>query len=286
MADLIIAGVALGAIYGLAGLSFVMIHNATGVVNFAHGDIVVVGGLVAAVAVTTLDIPLALGLVLVVAVAMPLGVLLEVVAFRPLRGKPFASVFTISIAVGIMLSSGLLIAFGPRPRTLPPIAPGRLDLGLFTIGWHGLFILALTGVLVLAQWWLFQRTRLGFRLRATAEDPMMARLLGIRVGRMTATTFGIASAYAAIAGVLLAPVIFLSNDTGSTLILKIFVAVVIGGFGSVAGALLGGVTLGVFEVLTSAYISSAYSDAIVFALLLVILLVRPQGFLGKVQTRV
>lgn len=286
MAELVVAGVALGAIYGLAGLSFVMVHSATGVVNFAHGDLVVVGGMVGAVAVTALGVhPLVAGL-LIVLLMVPIGAFLEVAAFRPLRDKPFASAFTISIAVGIILSSGLLIALGPRPRTLPPVAPGRVDVGLFTVGWHSLFIVALTAVLVTLQWWLFQRTRLGFRLRATAEDPMMARLTGIRVGRMTALTFGIATAYAGIAGVLLAPVVILSSDTGSALILKIFVAVVIGGFGSVAGALLGGLFLGVFEVLASAYISSAYADAIVFGLLLVVLLVRPQGFLGAVQSRV
>jgi len=286
MADLIVAGIALGAIYGLAGLSFVMVHNATSVVNFAHGDLVVVGGIAAAVMVASFGIHPVLTVPVVVLLLTPIGALLEIYAFRPLRGKPFASSFTISIAVGIILSSGLLILFGPQPRSLPPIAVGRLDAGLFSVRWHSLFIVLLTGMLVTVQWWLFQRTHLGYRLRATAADPMMAQLVGIRIGRMTAFTFGIASAYAGIAGVLLAPVIFLSSDTGSTLILKIFVAVVIGGFGTVAGAVLGGVTLGVFEILASAYVSSAYADAIVFGLLLVILLVRPQGFLGKVQARV
>jgi branched-chain amino acid transport system permease protein len=286
MADLLVAGIALGAVYGLAGLSFVMVHNATGVVNFAHGDLVVLGGMVGAAVVAAAGVPPLVAVVAVAVLLAPIGMALEVFTFRPLRGKPFGSAFTISIAVSIVLSSAMLLVLGPQPVTLPPIAEGALEAGLFRIGWHSLLIVVVTMVLVVLQWWLFQRTQLGFRLRATAEDPTTARLMGVRVNRMTALTFGLAAAYAGVAGVLLAPVVFLSSDTGSTLILKIFVAVVIGGFGSVAGAVLGGVLLGVFETLTTAYISSAYANAIVFALLFAILLVRPQGFLGKVQTRV
>jgi branched-chain amino acid transport system permease protein len=284
--DLLVAGIALGAIYGLAGLSFVMVFNATSVVNFAHGDLIVIGGMVAAYLATSMGLHPLVAIGGVVAVLVPIGVALEVFTFRPLRDKPFASVFTISVAVSIILSSGLLIVLGPQPRTIPPLVAGAIEIGAFTIKWHSLIIVVTTGVLVVAQWWLFQRTRLGFRLRATAEDPTTARLMGISVHRMTATTFGLASAYAGIAGVLLAPVIFLSSTTGSTLILKIFVAVVIGGFGSIAGAVVGGLVLGIFEIMTSAYVSSAYANAIVFALLFAILIVRPRGILGKVQTRV
>lgn len=286
MADLLVAGIALGAIYGLAGLSFVMVHNATGVVNFAHGDLVVLGGLLGATVVTAIGLPPLVAVLVVAAVLTPIGMALEVFTFRPLRSKPFGSAFTISIAVSIVLSSAMLIVLGPQPVTLPPIASGALDVGVVTIGWQNVLIVAVTAVLFVLQGWLFQRTRLGFQLRAAAEDPETARLMGVRVNRMTALTFGLAAAYAGVAGVLLAPVVFLSSDTGSTLILKIFVAVVIGGFGSVAGAVLGGVLLGMFEILAAAYISSAYASAIVFALLFAILLVRPQGFLGKVQTRV
>lgn len=286
MLDLLVAGIALGAIYGLAGLSFVMVFNATGVVNFAHGDLIVIGGMVAAYLAASMGLNPVLAVGGAVAVLVPLGVALEVFTFRPLRNEPFASVFTISVAVSIVLSSGLLILLGPQPRTIPPFIAGRVGLGPVAINWHNLLIVGTTLVLVMLQWWLFQRTRLGFRLRATAQDPVTARLMGINVNRMTATTFGLASAYAGIAGVLLAPVIFLSSTTGATLILKIFIAVVIGGFGSIAGAVLGGLILGVFEVLTSAYVSSAYANAIVFAVLFAILIVRPRGILGKVQSRV
>lgn len=286
MVDLVIAGVALGAIYGLAGLSFVMVHNATGVVNFAHGDLVVLGGMLGAGFVAAAGLPPLLAVLAVAAVLVPIGMALEVFTFRPLRSRSFGSAFTISIAVSIILSSAMLILLGPQPVTLPPVASGALDVGWFAVRWQSVLIVVVTMVLVVLQGWLFARTRLGFQLRATAEDPVTARLMGVRVNRMTALTFGLAAAYAGVAGVLLAPVVFLSSDTGSTLILKIFIAVVIGGFGSVAGAVLGGVMLGVFEILAAAYISSAYANAIVFALLFAILLVRPQGFLGKVQTRV
>lgn len=286
MADLLVAGIALGSIYCLAGLGFVLVHNATGAVNFAHGDLVVLGGMMAAAAVTATGVAPLIVMLAVPVLMFPLGVFLEVVAFRPLREKNFSAAFTISIAISVIITAVLLITLGAAPRSLVPLKGGILDLGGFSLPWQSFVIILVTTGLVALQWWLFQRTVLGFKLRAAASDPETARLMGIRVNKMTAVTVGLAVTYAGVAGVLLAPVVVLQTDTGAALILKIYVAVVIGGFGSVAGAVIGGLSLGTLEVFTSAYISSAYVNAIIFGLLFLVLLLRPQGVLGKLQVRV
>ncbi|MGW4822800.1 branched-chain amino acid ABC transporter permease [Streptomyces sp. NPDC004227] len=286
MVDLLAAGIALGSIYVLAGLGFVLVHNATGAVNFAHGDLVVLGGMTAAALVSTLGVSPILVAVCVPILMFPLGLALETFAFRPLRTKNFSAAFTISIAISVIVSNVLLLTLGPEARTLAPLKEGRLQIGSFGVPWQSVLIVLLTVVMVAFQWWLFQRTVLGFKLRAAAQDPETARLMGIPVNRMTSVTVGVAVTYAGIAGVLLAPVVLLSSGSGSSLILKLYVAVVIGGFGSAIGAVIGGLSLGLLEVFTASYVSSSYVNAIIFALLFAVLLARPQGILGRTEVRV
>ena len=286
MVDLLAAGISLGAIYCLAGLGFVLVFNATGAVNFAHGDLVVLGGLIGAATVTSLGIPPLLIIVAIPVAMFPIGLLLEKIAFRPLRKKNFSSAITISIAVSIIISSLLLIILGPQPRTMPALIGGQVSFGGDSLPWQSIVIVLFTLLMCVLQWWLFQKTRLGFMLRASAEDPDTARLMGIRVDRMTGITVGLATTYAGIAGVLLAPIVILSSSSGSSLILKIYVAVVIGGIGSAVGAIVGGLALGLLEVMTAAYVSSSYVDALIFSLLFVVLLIRPQGVFGRVEVRV
>jgi Branched-chain amino acid ABC-type transport system, permease components len=286
MVELILAGISLGSIYSLAGLGFVLVFNATRAVNFAHGDLVVLGGMVAAATATVLGVSPWLVLLAVPLVMFPLGVGLEIVAFRRLREKNFSSALTISIAISLILSSGMLIVLGPEPRRLRPLVDGQLQVGSVTMTWQSLIIVCVTAVLVAIQWWLFQHTSLGFKLQAAAQDPETARLMGIPVNRMTWLTVGFAVTYAGVAGVLVSPVVILSSSSGSALILKIYIAVVIGGFGSAMGAVIGGLSLGVLEVMITGYVTSGYVDALIYAALFVVLLVRPQGILGKVQVRV
>lgn len=286
MVDLIVAGVTLGSIYCLAGLGFVLVFNSTGVVNFAHGDLVVLGGMAAAATATALGTPPLLVLAAVPLAMFPLGLALEKAALKPLRRKNFSSAITISIAVSVIVSSLLLIVLGPEPRTLAPLVDGRIDLLGSSVPWQSILVVVATALLCGFQWWLFQRTRLGYQLRASAQDPDTARLMGIKVDRMTALTVGIASSYAGVAGVLLAPIVILASDSGSPLTLKLYVAVVIGGFGSAVGAIVGGLSLGLMEVYITTYVSSSYVDAIIFGLLFAVLLIRPQGILGRVQERV
>lgn len=288
MASLVLSGLALGAIYCVAALGFVLVHSATGVINFAHGDLVVLAGLGAAAVASASGMP-SVAILVVVAVAMvPIGLILDRWVFRPLtkEGFGFSSSFTAGIALSIIIASSLLLILGPAPRRLNPLVTGKLSVFGLTVPTENVVVISVVGLLVLFQWWLFNRTNLGVGLRATAQSKMTAQLMGIRVGWMTALTFGLAAAYAGVGGVLLAPEIFLNQDTGPSLMLKIYIAVVIGGFGSLAGAVVGGLALGVAETLTAAYISSGYANAIVYGLLFVLLLVRPQGIFGKVRVRV
>jgi branched-chain amino acid transport system permease protein len=286
MLELLIAGISLGSIYALAALGFIMIYNATSAVNFAHGELVVLGGFLGVSLFEAWQVPTYLLLILVPVLMLFVGVGFEFIGHRPLQGRPFTAVFTSTMAIGIIISSSELIAFGPQPRRLPSLREGLVELGSIRTPWQDLFIILTMILLVLFQRWLFSRTMIGYQLRATAQDPVAAQLVGIRVRRMMMATFALASAYAGVAGVLLAPVFFVTTTTGLGLILKIYIAVVIGGFGSLVGGIIGGVGLGVLEVFTSAYISSAYRDAIIFGILFLFLLVRPQGILGRVEARV
>ena len=233
MPQLVLNGIAIGCIYALVSCGFVWVYQCVGAVNFAHGELVMVGAYLGVTASVLLGWPPALSLVVAVAASALIGLAFQRVAYKPVHGRP--------------------------PLTF----------------------IVVTVLVFLLQALFFTGTRLGRRLRATAEDQETARLMGVKVGTMIALTFSLSAALAALAGALVAPVIFVSPDLGLFIILKAFIAIVIGGFGSIAGTLVGGVFLGVIEVLTAAYVSSAYKDVVAFALLVVVLLVLPHGFFGE-----
>lgn len=285
MVELFIAGISLGSIYALAALGFIMIHNATGAVNFAHGELVVLGGFIAVGLWESFGLPTVLLLVMVPVAMIAVGIVLEFAGYRPLQGRPFTSVFVSTMAIGIIISSATLIIYGAKPRSLPPLREGLMSFAGISTTWQNALVIGIMAGLVLFQRWLFGSTMVGYQLRATAQDPIAARLMGVPVGRMTVATFALAAVYAGIAGVLMAPVFFVSTTSGVSLILKIYIAVVIGGFGSLLGGLIGGLGLGVMEVMTAAYISSAYRDAIIFGVLFLFLVVRPQGLFGTLHMR-
>lgn len=285
MIPLLVSGLAIGAIYALAALGFVMIYNATRAVNFAHGELVMLGGYMAITASAALGVPPAAALLLVPLGMAAIGVLLQLVAYEPLRNKPFETVFVSTLAIGIILSNLVQVIWGPSPRAFQPVVPGYIGLGATQLSWQQVLIVLIGLVLVAFQRWLFAHTALGRQLRATAQDSEAALLMGVRVRRMIVFTFALAAAFAGVAGVLVAPILFLLPSMGPTLILKIYIAVVIGGFGSLGGAVLGGLALGVLEVLTAGYITSEFQQAVTFGVLLLVLLFRPQGLFGEIAER-
>jgi branched-chain amino acid transport system permease protein len=272
----------MGSIYALVALGFVLIFNAVNVVNFAQGEFAMVPAFVAVWLMSSLNIPFALTCVITVIFMGVFGIVFQRIAYYPLRHRSFLPVVISTIGVGIFLKNGAQIIFGAEPLSMPrPTSATALNmLGVFVDPQYIVIILC-TLVLLGFQHFFFEKTMLGKKMLATAQDKQMARLLGIRVGKMIAITFAYSSILGAVAGILVGPIFFVTKEMGAMIGLKAFCSAILGGFGSVPGAILGGLFLGVIEVFASYYISSAYRDAFAFIILILVLLLRPQGFFGE-----
>lgn len=281
----LISGISLGSIYAIIALGYTMVYGIARMLNFAHGDIIMVGGFAIFTIVSTMGLPPMLGILVGVVVCTVLGVTIEKVAYKPLRGASSLAVLITAIGVSYLLQNVALLIFGSNARqftsvvTLPnlKLAGGQLTISSVTI------VTIVSCIVIMAALTTFiNKTRIGQAMLAVSEDNGAATLMGIDVNKTIAITFAIGSALAAIAGALLCSTYpSLTPYTGSMPGIKAFVAAVFGGIGSIPGALIGGVLLGVIENLSKAYISSQLSDAIVFSVLIIVLLVRPTGILGK-----
>ena len=281
----LINGISLGSIYAIIALGYTMVYGIARMLNFAHGDIIMVGGFVVFTIVSTLGLSPWLGLLVAVAICTVLGIVIEKVAYCPLRGASSLAVLITAIGVSYLLQNVALLIFGSNARQFTSIinlpnlklADGRLTISAVTI------VTIITCIVIMVGLTAFiNKTRIGQAMLAVSEDTGAATLMGINVNKTISITFAIGSALAAIAGALLCSAYpSLTPYTGSMPGIKAFVAAVFGGIGSSPGALIGGVILGVIENLTKAYISSQLSDAVVFSVLIIVLLVRPTGILGK-----
>ena len=281
----LISGISLGSIYAIIALGYTMVYGIARMLNFAHGDIIMVGGFAIFTMVSTLGMAPLVGIVTAAAVCTVLGVTIEFVAYRPLRGASSLAVLITAIGVSYLLQNLALLIFGSNARQFTSVVmvPGlALAGGRLTISGETIVTIIVCVVIMVSLTAFINKTRIGQAMLAVSEDRGAATLMGINVNKTIAITFAIGSALAAIAGALLCSTYpSLTPYTGSMPGIKAFVAAVFGGIGSIPGALLGGIILGVVENLSKAYISSQLSDAIVFSLLIVILLVRPTGILGK-----
>ena len=281
----LINGISLGSIYAIIALGYTMVYGIARMLNFAHGDIIMVGGFVVFTIVSTLGLSPWLGLLVAVVICTVLGIVIEKVAYCPLRGASSLAVLITAIGVSYLLQNVALLIFGSNARQFTSIinlpnlklADGRLTISAVTI------VTIITCIVIMVGLTAFiNKTRIGQAMLAVSEDTGAATLMGINVNKTISITFAIGSALAAIAGALLCSAYpSLTPYTGSMSGIKAFVAAVFGGIGSIPGALIGGVILGVIENLTKAYISSQLSDAVVFSVLIIVLLVRPTGILGK-----
>jgi branched-chain amino acid transport system permease protein len=280
--QLAISGLSMGALYGLIALGFVMIWNTAAVVNFAQGELAMLAMFLAFTAHVTLGLNVWLAIVLAVAATALLGFLIERGLVRPLvRAEPL-TVIMMTIGLQIFLSNGAKFVWGTQPQAFPPyFGAGSLDVMGVVVSPQSLAVLGVVLVLSLLLHWMSQSTRLGKSLRAVAQDREASALMGIRIERVVACGFAISAALAGIAGVLMAPLVFVAADVGLPLLVKSFIAAVIGGFGSYPGALLGGLLIGVLDNLVGFYISSDYRDVVLFGVLIVILLFRPEGLFPK-----
>ena len=284
----LINGISLGSVYAIIALGYTMVYGIARMLNFAHGDIIMVGGSTVFTIVTTMGGSPVVGILASVVVCTVLGVTIERVAYRPLRDASPLAVLITAIGVSYLLQNVELLIFGSNARqftsviTVPALklAGGKLSISSVTI------VTILSCIVIMAALMTFiNKTKMGQAMLAVSEDRGAATLMGINVNRTISVTFAIGSALAAVAGVLLCSAYpSLSPYTGSMPGIKAFVAAVFGGIGSIPGAFIGGILLGIIENLAKAYISSQLSDAIVFSVLIIVLLVRPTGILGKKMT--
>ncbi len=282
--QILVAGLALGSIYALIAVGFAMYLRSMRLLNFSHGEVTMVGAGLGTFVYVGLGLPYALGFFVVIGATAVVGLLLERIVFRPLWARahdPFMvnTVFA-TIAVGILLTNVALKLGGADPIRVPaPLGDAPLDVMGIRIVPHYVLVLAMTVVLVTALQVFFQRTSAGLAMRAVMQDRDTASLMGVRLSRSIAWTFAIASALGGAAGYLVAPVVFWSFGMGGIGI-KAFAGLTLGGLYSFPGAIFGGLLIGLLETFTGAYLSSTYRDAIVYASIIVMLLLKPEGLLA------
>lgn len=287
----LINGISLGSVYAIIALGYTMVYGIAKMLNFAHGDVIMIGGYTVFVCCSTMGLPPLVGVLASVVVCTVLGVLIERIAYKPLREASSLSVLITAIGVSYFLQNAALILFGADTKSFHSVincpSISLMD-GTVNISGETIVTILSCAIIMVGLLTFINRTKTGQAMLAVSEDKGAATLMGINVNRTIAVTFAIGSALAALAGVLLCssyPV--LSSTTGAMPGIKAFTAAVFGGIGSIPGALIGGIAMGIIENLSKAYISSQLSDAIVFSVLIIVLLVKPTGIMGKqVQEKV
>lgn len=281
----LINGISLGSVYAIIALGYTMVYGIAKMLNFAHGDVIMIGAYIAFCTMAYLNLPPVVAVLAAMVVCTLLGILIEGLAYKPLRRASSLAVLITAIGVSYFLQNVALLIWGSAPKAFTSVVSfGSVSLfdGRLIIAPESIVTVAAGVVVMIALTMFTKKSKMGKAMRAVSEDKDAAELMGINVNVTISTTFAIGSALAAIAGVLLCsayPVLI--PTTGSMPGIKAFTAAVFGGIGSIPGAMLGGVLLGIIEIFSKAYISTQLSDAIVFGVLIVVLLVKPTGLLGK-----
>ena len=278
-----ISGLSLGSIYALIALGYTMVYGIAKMLNFAHGDVIMVGAFAVIVTVNSLGLPAVVSVLASVLICVLMGVTIEKIAYKPLRSSPPLSVLITAIGVSYFLQSLALLIFGSTQKSFPKVFNMEpVNIGGLTVKGESIETLIVTTVIMIALTLFINKTKMGKAMRAVSEDRAAAELMGISVNKTITVTFAIGSALAAVAGLFYGATYgFIGPYTGSMPGIKAFVAAVFGGIGSIPGAMLGGILLGIIENLAKAYISTELSDAIVFGVLVLVLCLKPTGLLGK-----
>ena len=278
-------GISLGSVYAIIALGYTMVYGIAKMLNFAHGDVIMIGAYIAFCAMQYWSFPPVISVLAAMAVCTVLGMVIERTAYKPLRQASSLAVLITAIGMSYLLQNVALLVWGANPKSFPSVVGlGAISLldGRLIISSEAVVTIAACVVIMIALTVFTGRTKMGKAMRVVAEDKGAAELMGINVNLTITVTFAIGSALAAIAGVLLCSAYpTLQPTTGSMPGIKAFTAAVFGGIGSIPGAMLGGILLGVIEILGKAYVSTELGDAFVFAVLIVVLLVKPAGLLGK-----
>ena len=275
-------GLQTGSVYALVALGYSMVYGIILLLNFAHGDIIMVGAYTAFYAMTAFHLHPVFSVVLAVITSTLLGVVIEKVAYTPLRSAPRLSLLITAIGISFLLENGAQLLFGADTKSMDTLVPGNVSFGPVTVSYTAILTIIVAVVAMVVLTILVQKTKLGKAMRAVSEDMGAAQLMGISLNRTISFTFAVGSALAGIGSVLYLCAYSQASPTmGSMLGLKAFVAAVLGGIGSIPGAMIGGFAIGLLEALVAAVGLSVWKDAAVFAILIVILLVKPSGILGK-----
>ena len=280
----LISGISLGSVYALIALGYTMVYGIAKMLNFAHGDVIMIGGFVIFTAYQTMNMSPAIAIIAAIITCTVLGVVIEKVAYKPLRNASPLAVLITAIGVSYLLQNVALLIFGSASRNFPDVlhVPDWEVANGLTITGETIITIAATVIIMIGLTTFINHTRIGSAMQAVSEDRGAAQLMGVNVNSTISVTFAIGSALAAVASLLLCSSYPLIGPyTGAMPGIKAFVAAVFGGIGSIPGAMIGGILLGVIENLSKAYISSTLSDAIVFGVLIIVLIVRPTGILGK-----
>jgi branched-chain amino acid transport system permease protein len=282
----LVSGIALGCVYGLIALGFVLIYKATEVVNFAQGDLMMMGGFFAYTFIGILGLNYWLGFLLAVIAMALLGMLTERLIIRPILGYPQFSIVMATIGLGYFMRSIAGMIWGTDDLKIDtPFSKGVLKIGDLVIAHDKLSVIVATLILCVILYLFFNKTRLGTAMRATSENMLAAYYMGIPVKRVVSLIWAISAMVAGCAGVLLAPITFIHSNVGLALGLKAFPAAVLGGFGSIPGALIGGVLIGVIETLAGFYLAQGWKDVVPYLIVLAVLLLKPEGILGLTQRK-
>lgn len=279
----LINGLSLGSVYALIAIGYTMVYGIIKLINFAHGDIYMVGAFFGYLVVSNLGLSFIPSLLIAMIGCALLGVIIEKIAYKPLRNSPKITIFITAIGVSLLLENGFRLIFGPNPKPFPQLLNVQIyKLGGLQINSLQVTIVLVSIILVILLQYIVYKTKVGKAMRAASFDTEAAQLMGINVNNTISMTFAIGSALAAAAGVLVGMAYpRIDPYMGIMPGLKAFVAAVLGGIGVIPGAALGGLMLGVAETFTKAFISTKLSDAIAFAILIVVLLVKPTGLMGK-----
>lgn len=278
----LINGLQTGSVYALVALGYSMVYGIIKLLNFAHGDIIMVGAYMVYYAIASFALPPVVAIVLAIAVSTLLGVLVEKVAYTPLRSAPRLSLLITAIGVSFLLENGAQLLFGADQKSMDPLITGSVMLGKVNVSYTAIVTIFVSVLIMILLTFVVNKTKAGKAMRAVSEDMGAAQLMGISLNRTISMTFAIGSALAGIGSVLyLAAYTQASPTMGSMLGIKAFVAAVLGGIGSIPGAMIGGFTIGILEALVAAVGFSMWKDAAVFLVLIIVLLFKPTGFLGK-----
>lgn len=276
----IVNGIGVGLIYGLVGIGFCVIYNASGIVNFAQGVFVMLGGMVCQALLTGLGLPVVLAIALAIPLVAISGMIMELTIVRPMmhRGATLFAIILATLAAQIMIERIALLTFGDRPRTFAEFTGGGpLKIGDVAIGYQLFWILGCGALLVLGLWLFFTRTRTGRALRACSQNREAAQLLGVPVAHMMLVAFALSAALGAIAGILVTPTQYTAYNVGTPFGVNGFIAAIIGGFGRAGGALAGGLLLGVLQALAIVTLGAGFKNVAALSVLLMVLLLFPNG---------